>query len=180
MQKFIIASSILLLLSACAASQKPINTTEKNIHSKKSTMQVKVNNINEPNIAKTNFEEGQVFLANNKNQPGVVTLPSGLQYKIITPGYGQHPNINSAVTVNYQGAFINGETFDSSYKRGMPVTFSLKNVIAGWQEALPLMKVGSTWDLFIPANLAYGKHAPSSIGSNKTLIFRIELVSVDK
>jgi FKBP-type peptidyl-prolyl cis-trans isomerase FklB len=126
-----------------------------------------------------NKEEGEKFLAANKKKEGVVTLPSGLQYKIITKGKGKSPNLNDTVTVNYRGTLINGEEFDSSYKRGKPATFPVKGVIPGWTEALQLMKPGSKWELFMPADLAYGaRGAGNVIGPNSTLIFEVELLSV--
>src|SRR5579883_2205740 len=94
---------------------------------------------------------GEAFLTANKNKPGVVTLPDGLQYKVIVQGKGAQPTDNDTVTVNYSGRLIDGTEFDSSYKRGEPTTFQLSNVIAGWTEALKLMKVGSTWEVYVPA-----------------------------
>jgi FKBP-type peptidyl-prolyl cis-trans isomerase FklB len=125
--------------------------------------------------------EGEAFLAANKKKPGVVTLASGLQYKIIKQGKGTKPMSNDTVTVNYAGTLINGTEFDSSYKREAPATFPVNGVIAGWTEALQLMPVGSTWELYIPANLAYGSRgAPPVIGSNQTLIFKVELLEIKK
>lgn len=129
----------------------------------------------------TNKAKGEAFLAANKTKPGVVTLPNGLQYKVIVAGQGPKPGLNDSVTVNYAGTLINGTEFDSSYKRGKPASFPLTGVIAGWTEALQLMNVGSTWELYIPANLAYGSRgAPPSIGPNETLIFKVELISTTK
>ena len=128
-----------------------------------------------------NKKDGEAFLAENKTKPGVVTLPSGLQYKILTEGTGDMPKENDSVEVNYTGTFINGTEFDGSDKHGgKPSTFPLKGgLIKGWIEALQLMKTGAKWQLFIPANLAYGEmgHGPT-IAPNATLIFEIELVSV--
>lgn len=122
---------------------------------------------------------GEAFLAENKSKPGVVTLPDGLQYKIITPGTGAKPKATDTVTVNYAGRLIDGTEFDSSYKRGEPASFPVGGVIAGWTEALQLMNVGSTWELYIPASLAYGEYgAPPVIGPNQTLIFKVELLGV--
>lgn len=126
-----------------------------------------------------NKAEGEAFLAANKEKPGVVVLPDGLQYKVITAGQGDKPTVKDTVTVDYSGKLINGKEFDSSYKRGEPATFQLAGVIPGWTEALQLMKVGSTWELYIPAELAYGEFgAPPSIGPNETLIFKVTLVSI--
>jgi len=123
----------------------------------------------------------QAFLDKNKTKPGVVTLADGLQYKIITEGKGAKPKLNDTVVVHYSGTLIDGSEFDSSYKRGQPATFPVGAVIQGWVEALQLMPVGSKWELYIPANLAYGERgAPPSIGSNQTLIFKVELISIKK
>jgi FKBP-type peptidyl-prolyl cis-trans isomerase FklB len=124
---------------------------------------------------------GQAFLEANKAKPGVVTLPDGLQYKVIKEGAGEKPTANDVVTVNYSGKLIDGTEFDSSYKRGEPATFPVNGVIRGWTEALQQMKVGSTWELFIPADLAYGdRGVPPVIGPNQTLIFTVELLGIKK
>jgi FKBP-type peptidyl-prolyl cis-trans isomerase FklB len=130
-------------------------------------------------LAEKNKTEGEAFLEGNKKKEGVKTLPSGLQYKVITEGSGKSPKETDTVTVNYRGTFIDGTEFDSSYKRGEPATFPVKGVIAGWVEALPLMKEGAKWQLFIPSGLAYGeKGAGNTIGPNATLIFEVELISI--
>jgi FKBP-type peptidyl-prolyl cis-trans isomerase len=127
----------------------------------------------------TNKKEGDEFLAANKTKDGVVTLPSGLQYKIITEGTGPKPTATDSVTCNYRGTLISGIEFDSSSKHGQPATFQVNGVIKGWTEALQLMPVGSKWQLFIPGELAYGEHGPSpQIGPNSTLIFEVELLSI--
>jgi len=124
---------------------------------------------------------GEAFLAANKSKSGVVTLPDGLQYKIITEGTGPQPSDTDNVSVNYAGTLINGTEFDSSYKRGQPATFPVNGVIPGWVEALKLMKVGSVWELYIPPTLAYGERgAPPAIGPNETLIFKVELLGINK
>lgn len=124
---------------------------------------------------------GEAFLEANKKKEGVVTLPDGLQYKVITEGKGAKPTLNDVVTVHYAGTLVDGKEFDSSYKRGEPATFPVSGVIAGWTEALQLMPAGSTWELYIPANLAYGDQgAPPVIGPNETLIFKVQLISVKK
>jgi len=126
-----------------------------------------------------NKKQGDAFLAANKAKEGVVTLPSGLQYKIVTPGTGPKPAATDTVVCNYRGTLIDGTEFDSSYKRGQPATFPVGQVIPGWTEALQLMPVGSKWQLFIPPDLAYGERSPSPvIGVNSTLIFDIELLSI--
>jgi FKBP-type peptidyl-prolyl cis-trans isomerase FklB len=126
-----------------------------------------------------NKKEGEAFLAANKTKEGVVTLPSGLQYKILKAGTGPKPTATDSVVCNYRGTFIDGKEFDSSYKRGQPATFPVNGVIKGWTEALQLMSVGSKWQLFVPADLAYGaRGAGADIGPNATLIFDVELLSI--
>lgn len=127
-----------------------------------------------------NKKTGDEFLAANKGKEGVVTLPSGLQYKIITQGTGPKPTATDTVVCNYKGTLIDGKEFDSSYKRGQPATFPVSGVIKGWTEALQLMPVGSKWQLFIPADLAYGdRGAGADIGPGSTLIFEVELMSIE-
>ena len=127
-----------------------------------------------------NVKEGEAFLAANKTKPGVVTLPSGLQYKILVEGSGPKPTATDSVVCNYRGTLVNNTEFDSSYKRGQPATFQVGQVIKGWTEALQLMPVGSKWQLFIPPDLAYGQRgAGQDIGPNSTLIFEVELLSIE-
>jgi FKBP-type peptidyl-prolyl cis-trans isomerase FklB len=128
-------------------------------------------------VAAKNKAEGEAFLATNKNNPGVVTLPDGLQYKIVAEGKGATPSATDIVTVNYSGRFINGTEFDSSAKAGHPAQFPVGGVIRGWTEALLKMKVGAKWQLFIPSNLAYGEQGRPGIPPNATLIFDVELLS---
>ena len=125
-------------------------------------------------------KEGEAFLAANKAKEGVVSLPSGLQYKVLKAGTGEKPTADDTVVCNYKGTLINGTEFDASEKHGGPATFPVKGVIAGWTEALQLMPVGSKWQLFVPAGLAYGAQGPGDIGPNATLIFEVELVSIQK
>jgi FKBP-type peptidyl-prolyl cis-trans isomerase FklB len=126
-----------------------------------------------------NKKEGEAFLAANKAKEGVVTLPSGLEYKILKAGTGPKPTSSDSVVCNYRGTLLNGTEFDSSYKRGQPATFPVGGVIKGWTEALQLMPVGSKWQLFIPSSLAYGERgAGGDIGPNATLIFEVELMSI--
>jgi FKBP-type peptidyl-prolyl cis-trans isomerase FklB len=127
-------------------------------------------------LAESNKVAGAAFLAANKNKPGVVTLADGLQYKILTNGTGAMPAPTDTVTVNYRGTLLDGTEFDSSYKRGQPAQFPVGHVIHGWTEALTQMKVGSTWRLFIPAELAYGEQGNRNIPPNSTLIFDVELL----
>lgn len=129
--------------------------------------------------AEGNRKEGEIFLAENKTKEGVVTLPSGLQYKILKAGDGKKPTEADTVEANYRGTLINGTEFDSSYRRGQPATFKVTGVIPGWTEALKLMPVGSKWQLFIPPQLAYGERgAGGYIGPNATLIFELELLAI--
>ena len=128
-----------------------------------------------------NKKEGEAFLAENKKKEGVKTLPSGLQYKVITEGAGAIPKGSEKVTTHYRGTLIDGTEFDSSYSRNEPTSFGVLEVIKGWQEALQLMKTGSKWQLYVPSNLAYGETgAGKKIGPNATLIFDIELISIEK
>lgn len=129
--------------------------------------------------AEKNKKDGEAFLAANKKKEGVITLPSGLQYKILKAGDGAKPAASQTVKCNYRGTLIDGKEFDSSYKRGEPAEFPVGQVIKGWTEALQLMPVGSKWQLFIPSDLAYGQNgAGQMIGPNATLIFEIELLSI--
>jgi len=127
-----------------------------------------------------NKSEGEAFLTTNKVKQGVVALPSGLQYKILKEGAGPKPAATDSVSCNYRGTLVNGKEFDSSAKHGgQPVTFGVNQVIRGWTEALQLMPVGSKWQLYVPADLAYGPRGQGSdIGPNSTLIFDVELVSI--
>jgi FKBP-type peptidyl-prolyl cis-trans isomerase FklB len=128
-----------------------------------------------------NKKAGEAFLAENKTKEGVVTLPSGLQYKIITPGSGSKPTASDSVVCNYRGTLLDGKEFDSSYKRGQPATFPVSGVIKGWTEAVQLMPVGAKWQLFVPADLAYGaRGAGPDIGPESTLIFEVELLSIQE
>ncbi len=130
-------------------------------------------------LAKKNLEAGQAFLEANKKKDGVVSLPSGLQYKVVTEGKGKQPKSTDTVIAHYRGALIDGTEFDSSYKRNEPATFPVQGVIKGWQEALPLMKEGAKWQVYIPSDLGYGaRGAGAAIGPNQVLIFDIELLSV--
>ena len=130
-------------------------------------------------LSEKNKADGEKFLAENAKKEGVKSLPSGLQYKVITSGKGKSPKATDTVTTHYKGTLIDGTEFDSSYKRGEPATFQVSGVISGWTEALQLMKEGEKWELFLPSNLAYGERgAGRDIGPNATLIFEVELISV--
>ncbi|WP_173238484.1 FKBP-type peptidyl-prolyl cis-trans isomerase [Legionella antarctica] len=128
-----------------------------------------------------NKSRGEAFLKENKSKTGVIVLPSGLQYKIIDSGTGAKPGKTDTVTVEYTGHLIDGTVFDSTEKTGKPATFQVSQVIPGWTEALQLMPAGSTWEIYVPANLAYGSRSVGGpIGPNETLIFKIHLISVKK
>jgi FKBP-type peptidyl-prolyl cis-trans isomerase FklB len=128
-----------------------------------------------------NKQAGDQFLAANKTKDGVVTLPSGLQYKVLKEGTGPKPSATDSVVCDYRGTLIDGKEFDSSFKRGQPATFPVDKVIKGWTEALQLMPVGSKWQLFVPSDLAYGERSPSpDIGPNATLIFEVDLLSIQQ
>jgi FKBP-type peptidyl-prolyl cis-trans isomerase FklB len=130
-------------------------------------------------LGDTNKKQGMEFLEANKTKDGIVTLPSGLQYKVIQEGTGPKPAATDTVVCNYRGTLLDNTEFDSSYKRGQPATFPVTGVIKGWTEALQLMPVGSKWQLFIPSELAYGdRGAGGQIGPNATLIFEVELLSI--
>ena len=130
--------------------------------------------------ADKNKADGEAFLAANKSKEGVKTLPSGLQYKIVSAGKGEKPKATDTVSVQYRGTLIDGTEFDSSHKRNEPVTFPLDKVIPGWSEGLQQLPVGTKAQLFIPGSLAYGENAPPSIGPNATLIFDVELLEIKK
>ncbi len=132
-------------------------------------------------LLEANKAAGEQFLAENAKRPGVVTLPSGLQYEVLQEGDGPSPTEDDEVTVHYHGTLIDGTVFDSSVERGEPATFPVSGVIPGWVEALQLMKVGSKWKLYIPAELAYGERgAGGAIGPNEVLIFEVELLGIEK
>lgn len=130
--------------------------------------------------AAKNLAEGTAFLEVNKAKKGVKVLPSGLQYKVVREGTGKSPTVDDKVKAQYRGIFINGKEFDSSYKRNKPSEFLVKGVMKGWTEALQLMKEGSKWELYIPADLAYGEQGRRNIPPNSTLLFEIELLEVVK
>jgi FKBP-type peptidyl-prolyl cis-trans isomerase FklB len=148
-----------------------METLQKSVQAKQSTQ----NNA----VADKNTAEGQAFLKENGAKPGVVTLPSGMQYLVLTQGSGPKPLPTDTVTTHYHGTLIDGTVFDSSKERGTPASFPVNGVIQGWQEALPMMNTGSTYRLFIPSELAYGNRgAGAKIGPNATLIFEVELISI--
>lgn len=133
----------------------------------------------EAEVAEAMKKEGEEFLKENAGKPGVITLKSGLQYKVLKEGAGRKPGKTSKVRCHYEGTFTNGMTFDSSYKRGEPAVFGVNQVIAGWTEALQLMSEGSEWELYIPYQLAYGEAgAHGAIPPCAALVFKVELIEV--
>jgi FKBP-type peptidyl-prolyl cis-trans isomerase FklB len=130
-------------------------------------------------IARQNLAEGAAFLAENAKRKGITILPSGLQYRIVEEGSGRIPSATDTVTVHHRGTLIDGTEFENSYDRGGPATFGIEAAIPGWSEALQLMKEGARWQLFIPPDLGYGERDSDHVAPNSTLIFEIELISVD-
>jgi FKBP-type peptidyl-prolyl cis-trans isomerase len=128
--------------------------------------------------AEKNLSEGKAFMEANKRKEGVITLPSGLEYKVLREGTGRTPRSIDQVTINYIGSFIDGTEFDNSYKRGTPLTIKVDQIIPGWKEALQSMKEGSKWQLFIPPELAYGDRVVGPIPPNSTLVLEVELISI--
>jgi len=130
--------------------------------------------------AEKNLQGGEAFLRQNEAKPGVITLKSGLQFKVIQEGNGEQPKLTNSVLLEYEGKLIGGKIFDSSYARGTPASFPLEQVIKGWQQALQMMRPGAVWELYIPAKLAYGEADVPGIGPNQTLIFKVHLISIEK
>jgi FKBP-type peptidyl-prolyl cis-trans isomerase FklB len=165
---------------ALAGTQPMMSDTE--IQSCMEAFQTEMMNKQNPTMKDAgdkNTKDGEAFLADNKKKDGVVTTASGLQYKVITAGSGPKPKPTDTVTVHYRGTLIDGKVFDSSYDRKEPATFPVNGVIQGWQEALQLMPVGSKYELYIPANLAYGaRGAGQDIGPNSVLVFQVELLAI--
>ena len=183
-QKMDVDADVLLLGLKDSMGGKELRLTEEEmvaeIQSFQQEMQTKMAAEMEAMVAK-NKAEGEAFLAENAKQEGVVVTESGLQYKILEPGEGDSPGADDVATVHYRGTLIDGSQFDSSYDRGQPATFPVGGVIPGWTEALQLMKPGAKWQLVIPSELAYGERgAGQDIGPNATLLFDVELISVEK
>jgi FKBP-type peptidyl-prolyl cis-trans isomerase len=155
-------------------SQEEVNKTVLEIQSRVMAAQQK----EMQEMADKNLSEGKIFLEANKKKEGVKTLSSGLQVKVLAEGSGKTPKAADEVTVNYRGTLTDGTEFDSSYRRGKPLTMKVNGVIRGWSEALQLMREGSRWQLFIPPDLAYGERGMGRIPPNSTLIFEVELISV--
>jgi FKBP-type peptidyl-prolyl cis-trans isomerase FklB len=129
-------------------------------------------------LSEENQAASDKFLAANKNKTGIVTLPSGVQYRIIEEGDGPRPSLDSKVSVHYRGSKLDGHEFDSSFARGTPEEFTVNSVLKGWQEVLPLMKVGSTWQIFVPPELAFGARGNPPVGPNEALMFDLKLVEI--
>ena len=129
-------------------------------------------------LAKENKDKSDKFLSENKSKKGIVVLPSGVQYRVIEEGSGRRPTATSEVTVHYRGSLTNGFEFDSSFARNQPAQFKVDSVLKGWQEVLPLMKIGDHWQIFLPPDLAYGLRGQGPIGPNEALVFDIKLVDI--
>jgi FKBP-type peptidyl-prolyl cis-trans isomerase FklB len=129
-------------------------------------------------LAEENQKKGEEFLASNLGKSGIVALPSGIQYRIIDEGDGARPGMESTVKVHYRGSKINGLEFDSSFARGVPEQFTVNSVLKGWQEVLPLMKTGATWQIFVPPEMAFGARGNPPVGPNEALIFDLKLVEI--
>ena len=129
-------------------------------------------------LSEENLKKSEEFLAANKAKTGIVALPSGVQYRIIEEGEGSRPGLESKVTVHYRGSKLDGREFDSSFARGTPEEFTVNSVLKGWQEVLPLMKAGSTWQIFVPPELAFGARGNPPVGPNEALMFDIKLVEI--
>jgi len=129
-------------------------------------------------LSEENQAASDEFLAANKSKTGIVTLPSGVQYRIIEEGDGPRPGLDSKVSVHYRGSKLDGREFDSSFARGTPEEFTVNSVLKGWQEVLPLMKVGSTWQIFVPPELAFGARGNPPVGPNEALMFDLKLVEI--
>jgi len=160
--------------------QKPRLTDEQMLAEVKSFRETMVakQEAKQKALADKNKAEGEAFLAKNAKEPGIVVRDSGLQYKVLKEGTGAQPKADSIVSVHYRGTLTDGTEFDSSYERNEPLTLPVGGVIPGWTEALPLMKEGAKWQLYVPAALAYGEEgAPPAIGPNAVLIFEVELLS---
>jgi len=183
-QKLDIDADVLMEGIKDSMAGKELRLTEEQMASEiqafQQDMQAKMMVEMEAQAAK-NKTEGESFLAENAKKEGVVVTASGLQYKVLEAGEGDSPVPSDVVTVHYRGTLVDGTQFDSSYDRGQPATFPVGGVIAGWTEALQLMKPGAKWQLVIPADLAYGERgAGQVIGPNSTLLFDVELISVEK
>jgi FKBP-type peptidyl-prolyl cis-trans isomerase FklB len=176
------ASSFILGVKAGFHKLEPLISKEKmqQVLDKFQKKSVKLQKKYLATAADKNLKAGNDFLAANKKKSGVETLSNGLQYKVVTAGSGNKPKADDTVTVDYEGKLINGDVFDSSYKRGQPAQFKVSQVIPGWTQALQMMQKGSTWELFIPAKLSYGEKGIGPIGPNEVLIFKVHLIKIGK
>jgi FKBP-type peptidyl-prolyl cis-trans isomerase FklB len=129
-------------------------------------------------LAEENQQKSQEFLEENKGKTGIVVMPSGVQYRVIEEGEGARPQLNSTVRVHYRGSKMDGREFDSSFARGVPEEFTVDAVLQGWQEVLPLMKQGSTWQIFVPPELAFGQRGNPPVGPNEALMFDLKLIEI--
>jgi FKBP-type peptidyl-prolyl cis-trans isomerase FklB len=129
-------------------------------------------------LAEENQKKSEEFLAANLGKSGIVALPSGIQYRIIDEGDGARPGMESTVKVHYRGSKLNGLEFDSSFARGVPEQFTVNSVLKGWQDVLPLMKTGATWQIFVPPEMAFGARGNPPVGPNEALIFDLKLVEI--
>lgn len=168
-------------LRATYAGEETLMTQEEALAEREAFMEQRQQEMQaeQQEAAARNLEEGQAFLAENREKEGVMETDSGLQYRVIEEGDGASPEASDQVTVHYRGTLIDGTEFDSSRARGEPASFALDQVIPGWTEGVQLMKEGATYEFFIPAELGYGEQAPPSIGPNSTLIFEVELLEVN-
>jgi len=129
-------------------------------------------------LAAENLEKSESFLEENKSKTGIVVMPSGVQYRVIEEGEGPRPQLDSTVRVHYRGSKMDGREFDSSFARGVPEEFTVNAVLKGWQEVLPLMKQGSTWQIFVPPELAFGQRGNPPVGPNEALMFDLKLIEI--
>lgn len=172
-------SLLVVLLAVSFPLAAATNPNAKAGESQKTNLEEASMQATDKNSPEKNLKSSQTFLEENKKQPNVISLPSGLQYKIVQQGAGESPGPTDFVTVHYRGTLIDGTEFDSSYAHKEPATFAVNAVIPGWTEALQLMKPGAKWTIYLPPNLAYGaRGAGSRIGPNAALIFEIELLAV--
>lgn len=183
LQKIVFNQEYFLLGLKDGMSNKLSFMTDEEIHTTMANLQKEIAQRRKEEIkekAIKNVAEEKKFLAANKNKKGIVTLPSGLQYRIINNGKGDSPKITDTVNTHYRGKLVNGTEFESSYSKGRPAKFPVNTVIPGWREALQLMKPGAKWEIFVPSKLAYGEHdAGPIVGPKACLIFELELLSVE-
>lgn len=180
-QEVVVDEDVLLAAIRAALEGKPSAMKDEEIEETLAKLRQQVvarQNVRLKELAAKSLEEGMAFLKANRGKEGVKVLPSGLQYKVLTPGSGPSPKATDTVRVNYRGTLVDGTMFDSSYSRGEPVNIPVQGVIPGWTEALQLMKTGAKWRIFVPPKLAYKDRAYGRIPPNSTLIFDLELLSI--